>query len=604
MVAQFTIGRSGCSNDFDSDLDQNEFYIDIDAFIDMYSEHDDRGSGEYDRNSRGRGRGRRGSRGSYNNNNYGRRGGRGNRGYNNSHSVVLNEDESMEGGAQGPSVDRYNPYNRSRNYQGRNSGDNNIQNRIGGSNYRRRNQRGHRGGSGGGGDRDNYSKKSYQNQGGGRKNKVIMDPDTVDKLKVAMSEKYIPATRSLDLSNFYKNEELNKDQIYLNMSDASNVEAILKIIKENIPELKSLNLSNNRLVNLRTWSHLKESAPELAVLDLSNNGVRYEQDIDGLKGFKITELCIDGNPICSNSSNNSSLISLVRKRVPDLEKLNNQKLPPNIKFDIESNCSLPPIKESYFGNDETKVIVVRFLEEYYKLFDSDARHLLFNAYHDSAMFSMSVNLAKLQQNDYSGYHNSSIPKRYISESRNLLKVYDSKRQSLLKKGKLSIVAYLNDSFPATKHDSQSFIVDVSHSSPLILTFTVHGLFTERDETRGDAKYARFFSRTFVTIPHNGGIVVVNEQLTIASPTRDQIASLSRRSAPTPSSSPVHVSPTVPSVPLEQTPDMRNSMIDQFSTWSGMKREFAEKLLREHNWQPERSGDAFKELNVKLIVIIR
>lgn len=71
----------------------------------MYSEHDDRVSQDYDRNSRNRGRGRRGQRGSHNNNNY-RRPGRGGRGYNNSNSIILNEDESMGGNEQGSSGGR------------------------------------------------------------------------------------------------------------------------------------------------------------------------------------------------------------------------------------------------------------------------------------------------------------------------------------------------------------------------------------------------------------------------------------------------------------------------------------------------------------------
>lgn len=121
------------------------------------------------------------------------------------------------------------------------------------------------------------------------------------------------------------------------------------------------------------------------------------------------------------------------------------------------------------------------------------------------------------------------------------------------------------------------------------------MFTERDETRSDSKSTRFFSRTFVTIQHNGGIVVVNEQLTIACPTRDQIASLSRRSAPTPSSSPVHTSPGASPAVSNQSTEFRAAMIEQFSHWSGMKPEFAEKFLSQHDWDPVVSGNAFTEL---------
>lgn len=91
--------------------------------------------------------------------------------------------------------------------------------------------------------------------------------------------------------------------------------------------------------------------------------------------------------------------------------------------------------------------------------------------------------------------------------------------------------------------------------------------------------------------------MVNEQLTIACPTRDQIASLSRRSAPTPSSSPVHTSPGISPATSNEAPDLRAAMIEQFSQWSGMRPEFAENFLSQHDWDPNTSGNAFSQLKV-------
>lgn len=50
--------------------------------------------------------------------------------------------------------------------------------------------------------------------------------------------------------------------------------AALRIIEENIPELLSLNLSNNRLYKLDDMSSIVQKAPNLKTLNLSGNEVR------------------------------------------------------------------------------------------------------------------------------------------------------------------------------------------------------------------------------------------------------------------------------------------------------------------------------------------
>lgn len=48
------------------------------------------------------------------------------------------------------------------------------------------------------------------------------------------------------------------------------------------------------------------------------------------------------------------------------------------------------LQGSYFVNPEIQDLVVKFLKEYYTLYDSDSRQPLIEAYHENALFSLNV----------------------------------------------------------------------------------------------------------------------------------------------------------------------------------------------------------------------
>ena len=49
-------------------------------------------------------------------------------------------------------------------------------------------------------------------------------------------------------------------------------------------------------------------------------------------------------------------------------------LPPPITFDVSTSV-VPASQGSYFGNSEVQSLVVRFLKEYYTIYDSDNRQV-------------------------------------------------------------------------------------------------------------------------------------------------------------------------------------------------------------------------------------
>ena len=55
-----------------------------------------------------------------------------------------------------------------------------------------------------------------------------------------------------------------------------------------------------------------------------------------------------------------------------------------------STAVIPPSQGSYFVNSEVQDLVVKFLKEYYTIYDSDNRQPLIDAYHENALFSLSA----------------------------------------------------------------------------------------------------------------------------------------------------------------------------------------------------------------------
>lgn len=132
-------------------------------------------------------------------------------------------------------------------------------------------------------------------------------------------------------------------------------------------------------------------------------------------------------------------------------------MPPPIGFDIAEETNIPDPQQTFLCNTEGETIVKQFLEQYFLIYDSKNRQPLLAAYHENAMFSFTSAYPYGLGKD----KNVSWLNWYQTENRNVLKVQDiDRRCKLLKQGQLSIVSFLQD-MPDTKHDIQSFTVDLT-----------------------------------------------------------------------------------------------------------------------------------------------
>ncbi|XP_066505853.1 nuclear RNA export factor 1 isoform X2 [Hoplias malabaricus] len=406
----------------------------------------------------------------------------------------------------------------------------------------------------------------------------LKDQDLVH-LKQCMSKRFDCSERSLNLNSIRTDPDLVSQKMEVILSRRSCMQAVVKIIEENIPELACLNLSNNRLFKLDDLAELVNKAPNIKTLNLSHNELKSERELDKVKGFKLTELWLDRNPLCDHFKDQSSYISAIRARFPRLLKLDGHDLPAPIGFDVETNSAVPPSKGSYFGSDDIKQFILSFLQQYYSVYDSGDRQPLLDAYHEGACFSLSIPFSM---------HNPSRSNLgdYLKNSRNIKKVKDtSTRFRLLKHNRLNVVAFLSD-LPKTQHDTSSMNVDFNTYTQTLLAFTVSGVFKEVD---GNSRHSvRAFSRVFIAVPAvHSGLCLVNDELFVRNATAEEIQRSFATPAPTPSVNPM---PTLSASQQE--------MLLTFSQKTEMTLEWSQKCLQHSEWDFSRAIQIFTELKAQ------
>ena len=153
-----------------------------------------------------------------------------------------------------------------------------------------------------------------------------------------------------------------------------------------IPQVAALDLSNNKLnsTSLDFFTIFKTKVPDLRILHLANNKMNDTRGLEKMKGLPLVELKLTGNPLIDKLG--SSYKEVIRKIFPKLEKLDDKELPKTVAFDEgDEGTGPPPIVQKMIRNEEAGVIVCKFLEEYFKAYDSDSRQPLLDAYHEEAV---------------------------------------------------------------------------------------------------------------------------------------------------------------------------------------------------------------------------
>ena len=368
----------------------------------------------------------------------------------------------------------------------------------------------------------------------------------LDVIKQVMGNRYRAEVKALDLKSFHMDKGFIGESVYAPLNRSAVLKEVIQIIKKEIPNVEAIDFSSNRLPTLNQFSSLSEHATQLRILHLSDNRIANIAELKALKQMKgLKVLKIDKNVALEKRFNGENdLIHSVQKILPTLQSINdNNNLPKVVLFEDDEDAArviLPTSQSKMLASNVDQTIdglIGQFFEQYFKLFDSDSRLPLEAAYHPEATLSVSV----CHEAGSSNRSTSKLLSDFQGEIRNLLVVKNmSKRARLLRKGRLSVIDYLVNYFPKTKHQLTSFTLDIpfiaaseilQEGKGFIGPITITGVFNQVDaspsqpETNAnsvqEALYGHF-NHIFLLVPQGQGFVIVNEMLVLSAATSEEI----------------------------------------------------------------------------------
>ena len=153
---------------------------------------------------------------------------------------------------------------------------------------------------------------------------------------------------------------------------------VIRVIGEYIPDVRSIDLSENKLPSLDHFSLFEENTSSLEILNLSNNRLNDIRELEKLQELRQLKcLRLDNNPLENKYSGDkrSEMVNSIRKILPKLEQLNGETLPKNIQFEEQcQSLNLLPAKIKLMSVDESaQGVLLNFLQQYYDVYDQNDR---------------------------------------------------------------------------------------------------------------------------------------------------------------------------------------------------------------------------------------
>ncbi|CAF2979145.1 unnamed protein product [Rotaria sp. Silwood2] len=358
-------------------------------------------------------------------------------------------------------------------------------------------------------------------------------------------------------------------------------------------ETRQLDLGSNNISNLYEFRNLQLN--NLEQLSLASNQLKSFEELVHLKQLThLNHLLLKDNSLISSNNKRSisrdDLISIIQQKLPQLKRVDDIDLPTKIGFGVDNEIIHLPKSAPHCVPQDMQSFLAKFIDEYYRLFDTRGRSELHACYQDSCMFSLCIAPTESSMVPTKSYKYGPL----IYESRNLKKIFDdNKRTTLLRHGKTDVLDFLRIKFPLTKHDGKSFHVDVFSTANNRAIFTVNGLYREIDQ--GVNGPVRSFQRTFTCSQTPAGVLIVADHIMIINATDSQVLNMTRSTPPAssstePSSSKMMESQNVPGPSI----DIQTQMIHRFSQQSGMNIEYSKLCLSENDWNYERAAQKFQD----------
>ncbi|XP_050438937.1 nuclear RNA export factor 1-like isoform X2 [Adelges cooleyi] len=361
---------------------------------------------------------------------------------------------------------------------------------------------------------------------------MVPVPDEIKaKMIEAMSTRYNPNTRSIDLSRFHSSQIFVDNQMFVPLNQPAFLLAALNLIAQQTKyDMYGLSLENNYIYLGEGLIWIRRLFPDLKILDLSGNKLNDVKDLQELSGFTIEVLNLSRNPV-SDKEDKERYRREIQQLFPLITKLDDYELPCRYSAIVGTKLKMPinlgnsyaiPAEHNPEQPNPVAVLVDAFLAQYYERYDNQvSKQLVAEAYHENATFSMS--------SCFLSEKSKGNLMQYLPESRNLFKLSEmnsSKRSRFIHKGRENIINFL-EKLPKTKHDLGSFTVDVPLANSAMVQIVVNGAFAE--EYIDNKKLTlRSFSRIFAITPVGNGWSIISDMLFITAANMEMLSETAKR----------------------------------------------------------------------------
>ncbi|XP_063991603.1 nuclear RNA export factor 1-like [Diachasmimorpha longicaudata] len=329
--------------------------------------------------------------------------------------------------------------------------------------------------------------------------------------------------------------------------------------------VRELNLKNNKLAGVMLYE--KALNYTLTKLDLSFNKIENVEFLRYFSEFKITELWLDGNPLCTIYKSPEEYIQAVRKVFPHVQKLD------GVIIDIEHKQPIPVNQPCFLLDNSRLSLVKQFVRHYFTLFDQKDRSVLNGLYDANAYFSTTVgHIANPRHRQLT---------KIMAINRNFLKLVDySRGYKYLLQGPDQIINTLRR-LPPTHHDYKSFAIDLLHQGDHHLVMSIQGTFFYRE-----FPISLNFARTFIIIEKDDHEYrIVNDQYHIQSGNSTIIESDVSKMA---------LNRVPPFEPTYLSANEKDDLLKFLCNVTTMNTQFSEQFLERNNWDLRAAIGAFRK----------
>lgn len=260
--------------------------------------------------------------------------------------------------------------------------------------------------------------------------------------------------------------------------------------------VRELSLKYNKLTAIILFE--KFFSYHLTKLDLRHNQILDVEYLCYFCEFKISELWLDGNPLCTKYTTSQEYIQAVKNVFPYLQKLDGIVIGMEKKF-------VPSIYSNYLGNGLKIPLIKQFIKHFFTLYDQENRIVMNGLYDRNALYSMTLGTTA------TNVHKDIV--KSFTINRNLLKFVDyAKCHESLFWGPEKIISALQHQ-PPTIHNYKTFHIDLLHEDDNCVAISVQGIFLYRLSFC----LPMFFNRTFIiTRREDNEYCIVNDQYHIDS----------------------------------------------------------------------------------------